>query len=127
MVFHSLLQWTTFCQSLKTAATSVVSDSGVGFHFLLQCLKVKNESEVAQSCPTLHDPIDGSPPGSPIPGILQARVLEWGAIAFSEFETMGTQNRDLITGRGLFAFVFAALGLSCGKRNLCFGMQDLVT
>ena len=36
-----------------------------------------------QSCPTLYDPIDGSPPGSPVPGILQARVLEWGAIAFS--------------------------------------------
>ena len=36
-----------------------------------------------QPCPTLCDPIDGSPPGSPIPGILQARVLEWGAIAFS--------------------------------------------
>ena len=36
-----------------------------------------------QSCPTLCDPIDGSPPGSPVPGILQARVLEWGAIAFS--------------------------------------------
>ena len=38
-----------------------------------------------QSCPTLRDPVDGSPPGSPVPGILQARVLEWGAIAFSEF------------------------------------------
>ena len=37
-----------------------------------------------QSCPTLCDPIEGSPPGSPIPGILQARTLEWGAIAFSE-------------------------------------------
>ena len=36
-----------------------------------------------QSCPTLCDPIDGSPPGSPVPGILQARTLEWGAIAFS--------------------------------------------
>ena len=37
-----------------------------------------------QSCPTVCDPIDGSPPGSPVPGILQARVLEWGAIAFSD-------------------------------------------
>ena len=46
-------------------------------------MKVKSESEVTQSCPTLCDPIDGSPPGSPVPGILQARVLEWGAIAFS--------------------------------------------
>ena len=46
-------------------------------------MKVKSESEVAQSCPTLSDPIDYSPPGSSIHGILQARVLEWGAIAFS--------------------------------------------
>ena len=38
-----------------------------------------------QSCPTLCDPVDGSPPGSPIPGIFQAKVLEWGAIAFSDF------------------------------------------
>ena len=42
-------------------------------------MKVKSESEVAQSCPTLSDPMDGSPPGSAIPGILQAGALEWGA------------------------------------------------
>ena len=54
-----------------------------GCHFLLQCMKVKSESEVAQSCPTLHDPMDCSPPGSSARGIFQARVLEWGAIAFS--------------------------------------------
>ena len=52
-------------------------------HFLLQCMKVKRESEVAQLCPILSDPMDCSPPGSPVPGIFQARVLEWGAIAFS--------------------------------------------
>ena len=46
-------------------------------------MKVKSESEVAQSCPTLSDPMDCSPPGSSIHGIFQARVLEWGAIAFS--------------------------------------------
>ena len=56
-------------------------NTGVGCHFLLQCMK--RESEVAQSCPTLCDPIVGSPPGSPIPGILQARTLEWVAISFS--------------------------------------------
>ena len=56
--------------------------SGVGCHFLLQCMKVKSEREVAQSCPTLHDPMDGSLPGSSVHGIFQARVLEWGAIAF---------------------------------------------
>ena len=49
-------------------------------------MKVKRESEVAQSCPTLSDPMDCSPPGSSIHGILQARVLEWGAIAISEEE-----------------------------------------
>ena len=59
-------------------------NTGVGCHFLLQCMKVKSESEVAQSCPTLRDPMDYSLPGSSIHGIFQARVLEWGAIAFSE-------------------------------------------
>ena len=58
-------------------------NTGVGCHFLLQCREVKSESEVAQSCPTLSDPMDCSPPGSSIHGIFQARVLEWGAIAFS--------------------------------------------
>jgi len=57
---------------------------GVGCHLLLQCMKVKSESEVAQSCPTLSDPMDSSLPGSSVHGSLQARILEWGAIAFSE-------------------------------------------
>ena len=56
----------------------------VGCHFLLQCMKVKSESEVAQSCPTVSDPMDCSLTGSSVHGIFQARVLEWGAIAFSE-------------------------------------------
>ena len=55
----------------------------VGCHFLLQCMKGKSESEVIQSCPTPQDPMDCSPPGSSVHGIFQARVLEWGAIAFS--------------------------------------------
>jgi len=63
-------------------------NTGVGCHFLLQCMKVKSESEVAQSCPTLSDPIDCSLRGSSVHGILQARVLEWGAIAFSTFTTV---------------------------------------
>ena len=58
-------------------------NTGVGCHFLLQCVKVKSESEVAQSCSTLSNPMDCSPPGSSVHGIFQARVLEWGAIAFS--------------------------------------------
>ena len=60
-------------------------NTGVGCHFLLQCVKLKSESEVAQSCPTPSDPMDCSPPGSSVHGIFQARVLEWGAIAFSEY------------------------------------------
>ena len=59
-------------------------NTGVGCHFLLQCMKVKSESEVAQSCPTLSDPMDCSLTGSSVHGIFQASVLEWGAIAFSE-------------------------------------------
>ena len=58
-------------------------NTGVGCHFLLQCMKVKSERAVAQSCPNLSDPMDCSPPGSSVHGIFQARVLEWGAIAFS--------------------------------------------
>ena len=59
-------------------------NSGVGCHFLLQCMKVKSESEVAQLCPTLGDPMDCSPPGSSAHGISQAKVLEWVATAFSK-------------------------------------------
>ena len=55
----------------------------VGCHLLFQCMEVKSESEVAQSCPTLSDPMDCSLPGSSVHGIFQARVLEWVAIAFS--------------------------------------------
>ena len=62
-------------------------NTGVGSHFLLQCMKVKSKSEVVQSCLTLRDPMDCSPPGSSVHGIFQARVLEWGAIAFSEVPT----------------------------------------
>ena len=59
-------------------------NTGVDCHFLLQCMKVKSESEVTQSCPTLSDPVDCSLTGFAIHGIFQARVLEWGAIAFSK-------------------------------------------
>ena len=78
------------CATPETAAHRVPrpwdspgKNTGVGCHFLLQCMKVKSESEVTQSCPTLSDPMDCSLPGSSIHGIFQARVLEWGAIAFS--------------------------------------------
>ena len=58
-------------------------NTGIGCHFLFQCMGVKSESEVAQSCPTLRDPMDCSLPGSSIHGIFQARVLEWVAMSFS--------------------------------------------
>ena len=58
-------------------------NTSVGCHFLLRCMKVKSESEFAQSCLSLRDPMDCSLPGSSVHGIFQARVLEWGAIAFS--------------------------------------------
>ena len=79
------------CATPQTAAIrlphpwdSPGKNTGVGCNLLPQCMKVKSESEVAQSCPILSDPMDYSPPGSSIHGILQARALEWGAIAFSE-------------------------------------------
>ena len=71
--------------------------TGVGCHFLLQCMKVKSESEVAQSCPTHSDPMDRSLPGSSIHGIFQARVLEWGAIAFCGVSKSQTQQSDWTT------------------------------
>ena len=65
-------------------------NTGVGCHFLLQCMKVKSEREVAQSCLTLSNPMDCSPPGSSVHGIFQARVLELGAIAFSTLSLVKT-------------------------------------
>ena len=78
--------WTAAHQappSLGFSSVLVSKNTGVGCRFLLQCMKVKSESEVAQSCPTLSNPMDYSPPGSSVHGIFQARVLEWSAIAFS--------------------------------------------
>ena len=70
-------------------------NTGVGCHFHLQCVKMK--SEVAQSCLTLHDPMDCSLPGSSVRGIFQARVLERGAIAFSTFQTGGKNFSRLVS------------------------------
>ena len=64
-------------------------NTGVGCHFLLQCMKVKSQSEVTLSCLTLSDPMDCNLPGFSVHGIFQARVLEWGAIAFSIHESIG--------------------------------------
>ena len=65
-------------------------NTGVGCHFLLQCMKVESESEVTQSCLTLSDPMGCSLPGSSIHGIFRATVLEWGAIAFSKIRLSGS-------------------------------------
>ena len=69
-------------------------NTGVGCHFLLQCMKMKSESDVAQSCLTVSDLMDCSPPGSSAHGIFQARVLEWGAIAFSMLDSI-LKSRDI--------------------------------
>ena len=90
-------------------------NTGVGCHFLLQCMKVKSESEVAQPCPTLSDPMDYSLPGSSVHGIFQARVLEWGAIAFS-----GTNPYLLLNDTSLVAW-----GQRGGSDGLKRGMRDL--
>ena len=63
-------------------------NTGVGCHFLLQCMKVESESEVTQLCPTLCYSMDCSLPGSSVHGISQARVLEWVAIAFSKLKLL---------------------------------------
>ena len=73
-------------------------NTGVGCRFLLQCMKVKSESEVAQLFPTLLDPMDCSPPGFSTHGIFQARGLEWGAIAFSEYVLYKTTDFLLLFG-----------------------------
>ena len=72
------------CTRLPCPWDSPGKNIGVGCYFLLQCMKVKSESEVTQSCPTPCDAMDCSLPGSSIHGIIQARLLEWGASAFSE-------------------------------------------
>ena len=81
----SLQSCLTLCDPIHTPAViptrlprpwdSPGKNTGVGCHFLLQCVKVKSESEVAQSCPALRDPMDSCLPGSSIHGIFQARVL----------------------------------------------------
>ena len=69
---------------LPSPGDSPGKNTGVDCHFLLQCMKVKSEREVAQSCPTLSDPMDCSPPSSSAHEVFQARVLEWGAITFQK-------------------------------------------
>ena len=85
-------------------------NTGVGCYFLLQCMKVKSEREVTQSCPTLRDPMDCSLPGSSVHGIFQARVLEWGAIAFSKLIILYNLNMQF--------FVCQKVILTCFLKKL---------
>ena len=81
--------------SLPGFSDSPGNNTGMGCHFLLQCMKMESESEVSQSGLTLSDPMDCSLPGSSIHGIFRATVLEWGAIDFSHTMSLGTGNLAL--------------------------------
>ena len=110
--------WTTGHQA-PCPWDSPGKNTGVGCHFLLQCTKVKRESEVAQSCPTLRDPMDCSLPGFSIHGIFQARVLEWGAIAFSRWNLK--YNKEVLRrgwGRQWHPTPVLLPGKSHGRRSL---------
>ena len=103
-------------------------NTGEGCHFLLQCMKVKSESEVAQSYLTLRDLIDCSLPGSSIHGIFQARVLEWGAIAFSiarkYFKQIGSGDKDnLLTNKRKKCYTNASYTQLANRWNFTLGNQ----
>ena len=93
-------------------------NTGVGCHFLLQCMKVKSESEVAQSCPTLRNPMDCSLPGSSIHGIFQARVLEWGANRNTEYYSAIKKN-EIMT---FIAIRMAIIILSKSKTSILISL-----
>ena len=101
-------------------------NTGVGCHFLLQCMNVKSESEVTQSCLTPRDPMDCSLPGSSIHGIFQARVLEWVAIAFSGLDGRNAINScitkyhfSVVPGIHFLAFLYVS--------NIVLKHQELVS
>ena len=100
-------------------------NTGVGCHCLLQCMKVKSESEVTQSCPTLRDPMDCSLPGSSIHGIFQARVLEWVAIAFSEKSREISLNTDTTFQRQERGYCPIVPGTKTFKWVLSFGLKPV--
>ena len=102
-------------------------NTGVGCHFLLQCMKVESEREVTQSCLTLRDPMDCSLPGSSVHGICQARVLEWGAIAFSIHMSQRCANKTQIISTFNFIFLWSSY-LFCvvGENYLQLNFKNLV-
>ena len=89
-------------------------------------MKVKSESEVAQSCPTLGDPMDCSPPGSSTHGIFQARVLEWGAIAFSHLMLYGDLNGKEIQKKREYIYVCVCVCV-CVTNSLCCTVESNYT
>ena len=106
------------CATPQTAAHQALPSLGSssqeywsGLPFLLQCMKVKSEKEVAQSCTTPSDPMDCSLPGSSVHGIFQARVLEWGAIAFSDLRWYeALKGGWFVHDRNFFFFFFSQSG-----------------
>ena len=93
-------------------------NTGVGCHFFLQCMKVKSESEVAQSCLTLSNPMDCSALGSFVHGIFQARVLEWVATAFSLGEWSTFWGRARVANCSpVITFSYTRLRLSGQERG----------
>ena len=94
-------------------------NTGVGCHFLLQCMKVKSESEVAQSCPTPSGLMDCSPSGSSAHGIFQARVLEWGASTLSSVSFYCTANESAIHMHVYPPFGRSYHHGSAGKETAC--------
>ena len=103
-------------------------NTGVGCHFLLQCMKVKSESEDTQSCLTLSDPMGCSPPGSCIHGIFQARVLEWGAIVpdgnsarrgkNDTGESVFPETDPISLFSGLFIYFLLHIGMNTESRRV---------
>ena len=106
---------------LPCSLDSPGKNTGVGCHFLLQCMKVKSESEFAQSCPTFSDPMDCSLSVSSVHGIFQARVLEWGAIAFSACMRKHTANSSLVMDKEAL-LCFSPLLLS----SVCYPLHNMV-
>ena len=101
-------------------------NTGVGCHFLLQCMKVKSECEVSQSCLTPSDPMDCSLPGSSVHEIFQARVLEWVAIAFSTLvvETYANRTSVQLTWT-LQTLRTRSYDYECGISRLCIDLGSL--
>ena len=88
-------------------------------------MKVKSESEITQSCPTPSDPMDCSPPGSSVHGIFQARVLEWGAIAFSDTSLQGSQMVSTLNSNQAFLLI-REVGIFSSKQSPALAAKPLL-